>query len=559
MTYEEICNILVKKKLSGQEKLDLVKDEILKNAEMINTLSPLKKFEYTNIVGLSILYAPEVFNFIQKNDLHINYSLITKNKESLLHLATRSKYQYEFIDKILPNNLKNINKKDIEGSTPLLNSIKTFFGNDNKERNRNIINLLLKSGPQADFRNDFKNDLENPLYLAVSSHDYETVDILLKNGMNINTLIDEKPLALYIYNEGKYNDCFKMVNFLISRGYDYTVFNNNDEWKINLFEKAQSSKNDLMLFSNILMEQGVHFNFDHKSIMQLFDKLKKGNLYIDLIKLFENMKIDYTLTADNINVLSLIFNSIPDENKSREAIDYLIKENIKIDLDVMSLSNHTFNHLGMGKGFSRCHFIEILLDCYCDKDDMVNVLSFIEKNIRKKEDKIKINLGHMDENIFLKFKDSREFYLILEKLFDKISITTCYYVNNLQDINNPLIKLLMDKNHEVKLYYVNDLFDELLKNVKNKIKGLNIFLVEDQLKRSYMESSLKAYLSNSIKNGETEIFTDLLSKLNEDNKLYNTSNIVLKSSLMTLIEQDILNNVLVKKPLSTNNVVKKRF
>ena len=32
MTYEEICNILVKKKLSGQEKLDLVKDEILKNA-----------------------------------------------------------------------------------------------------------------------------------------------------------------------------------------------------------------------------------------------------------------------------------------------------------------------------------------------------------------------------------------------------------------------------------------------------------------------------------------------------------------------------------------------
>ena len=215
MTYEEICNILVKKKLSGQEKFDLVKDEILKNAEMINTLSPLKKFEYTNIVGLSILYAPEVFNFIQKNDLHINYSLITKNKESLLHLATRSKYQYEFIDKILPNNLKNINKKDIEGSTPLLNSIKTFFGNDNKERNRNIINLLLKSGAKADFRNDFKNDLENPLYLAVSSHDYETVDILLKNGMNINTLIDEKPLALYIYNEGKYNDCFKMVNFLI--------------------------------------------------------------------------------------------------------------------------------------------------------------------------------------------------------------------------------------------------------------------------------------------------------------------------------------------------------
>ena len=154
MTYEEICNILAKKKLSGQEKLDLVKDEILKNSEMINTLSSLKKFEYTNIVGLSILYVPEVFNFIQKNDLHINYSLITKNKESLLHLATRSKYQINLIDKILPNTLEYVSDKDINGISPLLNSIRYFSWNLNSKekknsKNQHVINSLILCTPNT--------------------------------------------------------------------------------------------------------------------------------------------------------------------------------------------------------------------------------------------------------------------------------------------------------------------------------------------------------------------------------------------------------------------------
>ena len=79
--------------------------------------------------------------------------------------------------------------------------------------------------------------------MAVSSHDYEVIDILLKNGMNINTLINGKPLALYVDNNDKCHDCFKMVNFLISRGYDYKIFNKKNHnlfWRF-LYDKR--SKN----------------------------------------------------------------------------------------------------------------------------------------------------------------------------------------------------------------------------------------------------------------------------------------------------------------------------
>ena len=569
MTYEEICNILVKKKLSGKEKLDLVQEEILKNPEMINTLSSIERFEYANIVGLSILYAPEVFNFIQDNDLHIDYSLITKNKESLLHITTRSKYQLNLINKILPNTIEYISDKDINGISPLLNSLRNFSWNLNKKEkrikeNQYVIDLLLENNADIDFE---KNE-DHPIRDAVVSHDYETLDLLIDKGFDLNILINNRPLALYRYgiydgkkfivsNPKKKED---MMKYLISNGYDYTIFNKNNDWKIDFFEEAKRSKDNLILVSNILMEQGVNFNLDNKSTMKLFFKLKTGNAYIDIVKLFENMKVDYTLTENKVNILSLMFDAVLNEPKSREVIDYLIKKDIRIDLDIMSLSNNTFNTENPGESLKRCHFIEMLLNfySYSDKSDMVYILSFIEKNISKKENKVKIDFDHMSGNLFSELKDSQEFYLILEKLFDKISVTKCSCVNSLKDKDNPLIKLLMDKNYEVKLNYVDHLFNDLSKNIDNKTRYIEKSLSEDRLKKIYMESDFKSYLDNAIKKDETEIFNDLLLKINEDNKSYHESNIAFKLSAITLIEQDLLNNTLIND-MPLNNAIKKRL
>ena len=547
MTYEEICNILVKKKLSGQEKLDLVKDEILKNAEMINTLSPLKKFEYTNIVGLSILYAPEVFNFIQKNDLHINYSLITKNKESLLHLATRSKYQYEFIDKILPNNLKNINKKDIEGSTPLLNSIKTFFGNDNKERNRNIINLLLKSGAKADFRNDFKNDLENPLYMAVSSHDYEVIDILLKNGMNINTLINGKPLALYVDNNDKCHDCFKMVNFLISRGYDYTIFNKKNEWKIDLLNKSSVNNNDLIPVSNTFMKEGINFEFDFKEILSLFCKLKQNLYYIDIIKLFENLNIDYTQTQDKKNVLSFTCNSWIDQKNSQSLFDYLIKKDVKIDLDINVLFFNSDHTTDINKAISGRHFIEKALNILRGQE-LVNVLYFVEKNIKiEKGNKIPISFDYllpgMEEN---KLKNN-ELSEVFNKLFDKVYATKWSGIKNKEYLGTPLADTFIAHNVYLREVYMEYLLETLLSQIYYKTFCASVSqLVSEKTGEYYEDSLLKKYMQiypESFNNKNIKEWVGkqtLFGTLRENNEDHN----YLKASVVAVIEQDILKNSL---------------
>lgn len=555
MTYEEICNILVKKKLSGQEKFDLVKDEILKNAEMINTLSPLKKFEYTNIVGLSILYAPEVFNFIQKNDLHINYSLITKNKESLLHLATRSKYQLNLIDNILPNTLEYISDKDINGISPLLNSIKHFL-NNNKEKNTNIINLLLKKGAKT----DFSNDLENPLYMAVSSHDYEVIDILLKNGMNINTLINGKPLALYVDNNDKCHDCFKMVNFLISRGYDYKIFNKKNEWKIDLLNKSSINNNDLIPLSNTLMKEGINFEFDFKEILSLFCKLKQNLYYIDIIKLFENLNIDYTQTQDKKNVLSFTCNSWIDQKNSQSLFDYLIKKDVKIDLDINVLFFNSDHTTDINKAISGRHFIEKALNILRGQE-LVNVLYFVEKNIKiEKGNKIPISFDYllpgMEEN---KLKNN-ELSEVFNKLFDKVYATKWSGIKSKEYLGTPLADTFIAHNVYLREVYMEYLLETLLSQIYYKTFCASVSQLvsektgeyyEDSLLKKYMQIYPECFNNKNIKEwvGKQTLF----GTLRENNEAHN----YLKASVVAVIEQDILKNSL-NSSLSVN-VQKRRI
>lgn len=543
MTHEEICNILMKKKLSGSEKLDLVKESILRNPDIINTLINRKAFEYSNVVGLSLLYVPEVFNFITENSLPVDYSVISKNNESLLHIITRSRYQWKFIDNVLPNTLEYINAKDIDGYSPLLNSIKQFLKNNNKEKNTNIINLLLKKGAKT----DFSNDLENPLYMAVSSHDYEVIDILLKNGMNINTLIDGKPLALYVNSNDKYQDCFKMVNFLISRGYDYTIFNKKNEWKIDLLNKSSVNNNDLIPISNTFMKEGINFEFDFKEILSLFCKLKQNVYYIDIIKLFENLNIDYTQTQDKKNVLSFTCNSWIDQKNSQSLFDYLIKKDVKIDLDINVLFFNSDHTTDINKAISGRHFIEKALNILRGQE-LVNVLYFVEKNITiEKGNKIPISFDYllpgMEEN---KLKNN-ELSEIFNKLFDKVYATKWSGIKSKEYLGTPLVDVFIAHNVYLREVHMEYLLETLLSQIYYKTFCASVSQLvsektgeyyEDSLLKKYMQIYPECFNNKNIKEwvGEQTLFGTLRGN-NEDHNY-------LKASVVAVIEQDILKNSL---------------
>jgi hypothetical protein len=543
MTHEEICNILMKKKLSGLEKLDLVKESILRNPDIINTLINRKTFEYSNVVGLSLLYVPEVFNFINENALPVDYSVISKNNESLLHIITRSKYQWEFIDNVLPNTLEYINTKDIDGYSPLLNSIKYFLKNNNKEKNTNIINLLLKKGAKT----NFSNDLENPLYMAVSSHDYEVIDILLNHGMNINTLINGKPLALYVDNNDKCHDYFKMVNFLISRRYDYKIFNKKNEWKIDLLNKSSVNNNDLIPVSNTFMKEGINFEFDFKEILTLFCKLKQNLYYIDIIKLFENLNIDYTQTQDKKNVLSFTCNSWIDQKNSQSLFYYLIKKDVKIDLDINVLFFNSDHTTDINKAITGRHFIEKALNILRGQE-LIDVLSFVEKNITVEQgNKIPISFDYllpgMEEN---KLKNN-ELSEIFNKLFDKVYATKWSGIKSKEYLGTPLVDTFIAHNVYLREVHMEYLLETLLSQIYYKTFCASIpQLVSEKTGEYYEDSLLKKYMQiypecfNNKNIKEWVGKQTLLGTLRENNEDHN----YLKASVVAVIEQDILKNSL---------------
>ena len=543
MNHEAICNILMKKKLSGLEKLDLVKESILRNPDIINTLINRKTFEYSNVVGLSLLYVPEVFNFITENSLPVDYSVISKNNESLLHIITRSKYQWEFIDNVLPNTLEYINTKDIEGYSPLLNSIKHFLKNNNKEKTTNIINLLLKKGAKT----DFSNDLENPLYMAVSSHDYEIIDILLKNGMNINTLINGKPLALYVDNNDKCHDYFKMVNFLISRRYDYKIFNKKNEWKIDLLNKSSINNKDLISVSNTFMKEGINFEFDFKEILTLFCKLKQNLYYIDIIKLFENLNIDYTQTQDKKNVLSFTCNSWIDQKNSQSLFYYLIKKDVKIDLDINVLFFNSDHTTDINKAITGRHFIEKALNILRGQE-LIDVLSFVEKNITVEQgNKIPISFDYllpgMEEN---KLKNN-ELSEICNKLFDKVYATKWSGIKSKEYLGTPLVDTFIAHNVYLREVHMEYLLETLLSQIYYKTFCASLpQLVSEKTGEYYEDSLLKKYMQiypecfNNKNIKEWVGKQTLLGTLRENNEDHN----YLKASVVAVIEQDILKNSL---------------
>lgn len=543
MTHEEICNILMKKKLSGTEKLDLVKESILRSPDIINTLINRKAFEYSNVVGLSLLYVPEVFNFITKNSLPVDYSVISKNNESLLHIITRSKYQWEFIDNVLPNTLEYINTKDIDGYSPLLNSIKYFLKNNNKEKNTNIINLLLKKGAKT----NFSNDLKNPLYMAVSSHDHEVMDILLNHGMNINTLINGKPLALYVDNNDKCHDYFKMVNFLISRRYDYKIFNKKNEWKIDLLNKSSVNNNDLIPVSNTFMKEGINFEFDFKEILTLFCKLKQNIYYIDIIKLFENLNIDYTQTQDKKNVLSFTCNSWIDQKNSQSLFDYLIKKDVKIDLDINVLFFNSDHTTDINKAITGRHFIEKALNILRGQE-LIDVLSFVEKNITVEQgNKIPISFDYllpgMEEN---KLKNN-ELSEIFNKLFDKVYATKWSGIKSKEYLGTPLVDTFIAHNVYLREVHMEYLLETLLSQIYYKTFCASLpQLVSEKTGEYYGDSLLKKYMQiypecfNNKNIKEWVGKQTLLGTLRENNEDHN----YLKASVVAVIEQDILKNSL---------------
>jgi ankyrin repeat protein len=145
------------------------------------------KLDIMDSDGRSIFYIPIKYGYNEIVSLLINFSdvvlgiplleLQDKNKNIPLHYAIMFN-KYDIILEILKTD-HNFNFKDINGNTALHLMVKNI-----KSDKTDLIKLMLSKRIGLSYTNNYG---QNALHIAVDVDNYDTCEILLNGGININT------------------------------------------------------------------------------------------------------------------------------------------------------------------------------------------------------------------------------------------------------------------------------------------------------------------------------------------------------------------------------------
>lgn len=145
------------------------------------------KLDIMDSDGRSIFYIPIKYGYNEIVSLLINFSdvvigiplleLLDKNKNIPLHYAIMFN-KYDIIFEILKTD-HNFSFKDVNGNTALHLMIKNI-----KSDNSDLIKLMLSKRIGLSYTN---NNGQNALHIAIDTDSYDTCEILLNGGININT------------------------------------------------------------------------------------------------------------------------------------------------------------------------------------------------------------------------------------------------------------------------------------------------------------------------------------------------------------------------------------
>jgi hypothetical protein len=249
-------------------------------------------------------------------DIGIDPNLSDKNS---LPLIKATEMNLSNIITILINATKDVNIKDINDKTPLINAI--------INNNIDIINLLIKKRASVDYL--------NPLYYAVISNNIDIVQLLIKAGASVNQLNGNQENILYqVLNNNNNNINIDIIKLLIDNNID---IDNSDTYGYTPFDKAVNNNNSDVL--KLLIEKETDINkLNTNGENLLYRALDNNNINIDIIRLLIDKGIDVNkLSNSNISPLFFAIRN----NNNIDVIKLLIDKGV----DINNIDNNGFTAL----------------------------------------------------------------------------------------------------------------------------------------------------------------------------------------------------------------------
>lgn len=414
LKYDPAIDYYVVRKIIDSENKTISpanKNIILRTAVRNNNLEMVNLMLNNNVIENDDIDDNILRIAIRNNNLKITEILLNQTKDRFLD------YFRLLTSAIDNNNLKIIklilNKKNKYGHS--LNDYDVLF-EAVENGNYDVLQLLLENGINIKNDNNEENDKcdykQKILPLAVISGNIDNVDLLLEYGANVN-ICDELPLRIAIEN----ND-LDMVVFLLKNGAEIknNLKNKNIGDKIIIMALKNKSLKKLKLF----LSKGAVPSIDNKYIKTILE------LAFDKNKISLDLKV-----IINFYLNDLISNNTIYKNET-------IEEYLTLRLQLLSLSKetiihyllHTIDNISSGKNVKETlnDIYDIDIDSiYFSKIHTKNVFKSLKNILNREEIKILTKYAtpyyrKLNKNIRDNIDDDRTkiFYNNMMNIFDKV-------------------------------------------------------------------------------------------------------------------------------------------
>jgi ankyrin repeat protein len=223
------------------------------------------KLDIMDSDGRSIFYIPIKYGYNEIVSLLINFSdvvvgiplleLQDKNKNIPLHYAIMFN-KYDIIFEILKTD-HNFTFKDVNGNTALHLMVKNI-----KSDKTDLIKLMLSKRIGLSYTNNYG---QNALHIAIDTDSYDTCEILLNGGININTETIESHITPLL--QATINNNIPILQLLLKYNPDvnFQDIYGNSSLNHSIMNKSKQIIEQLYLISNVNL-----VNISGKSAIYLF-------------------------------------------------------------------------------------------------------------------------------------------------------------------------------------------------------------------------------------------------------------------------------------------------